>query len=403
MLQKIKADLDTFFIVVLLVVSIPLRFVNLSYSDYIGDEHKSFIQYDSDSSLKEFLLTRRKGPMQFLVSEIPHFITNDFTNELAERIPYAIISVATVILFYKLIDKFTNNKWVSFVAAFLYSVNGFIIGFGRIAQYQNLNLFFSFAAIYFYLDLIKNKHTNTQFLVRTLAGTLMLSISALSHWDVVFAVPIIAVIFIKFLLNKDFTVKYKLVLLISNVLFGCLLLLPFLIPYIEVQKTTPDNLRYLYRRLDVGYFIPDRYRLLIELYNPFITFWILLAGTVGSLFWFKKSYPFIIWFAVNYGIFEIFVRKPGTHIYNFLIPAFILVGFTVVGMVKRLKAMWRYIFVAVMSIIFTFFVYQSYMIFVDHTIEYPWDEETLLTFVCKDLKDRKGQFTKCGQFLPFHI
>lgn len=389
---------ELFYILFLLAITIPLRFINLGYSDYIGDEHKSFIEYEGEMTTEktiEFFLTRRKGPVQFLVSEIPHSLTGSFRNELVARIPYTIFAVLLVLMFYKLVEKLTKNKEVALISAGLLSLNGFVIGFGRIAQYQNLNMFFSFAALYFYADLLfKGKN-----LIRSsLLGTLLFCISFLSHWDAIFILPPVIIIFIKYLTNKKITAKEKIRLLVLNLVLGGLILLPFLIPYAEFQKTLPANLRYLGRRLDYGYYNVKRYVQLINLYNPFYTLWFLtVSGALGAIFY-RKSWMYTIWFAVVYGFFEMFVRKPGTHIYNFLIPVFILTALGLVSLYKVIPKIGRGILSAVLALSFIFFIYQAYVIFVDHTVEYPWEEEKFLTFIC-ETEDKRKNLTRCGEFL----
>lgn len=396
-LTKIK-NKEVFYVFLLLALTIPLRFINLGYSDYIGDEHKSFLEYDGKMTMEktiEFFLTRRKGPMQFLVSEIPHSITGSFRNELVARIPYAIFGVLSVLMFYKLVEKLTKNKEVALISASLLSLNGFIVGFGRIAQYQNLNLFFSFTSLYFYADLLyKDKN-----LIRSsLLGTAMFCISLLSHWDAIFILPLVVIIFIKYLINKKTNAKEKARLLVANLLLGSLILLPFLIPYLEFQKTLPANLKYLGRRLDYGYYNVERYVQLINLYNPFYTLWFLVVGGALGAIFYKKSWMYTAWFAVVYGFFEIFVRKPGTHIYNFLIPVFILTAVGLVTFYKLIPKVGKKILITVLILSAAFFFYQAYVIFVDHAVEYPWEEEKFFTSICKT-EDRRRNLTKCGEFL----
>lgn len=353
----------------LIMLSLPLRFIDLGYSDYIGDERKAFIQPDPGQSITEFFLTRRKGPMQFIVSEIPHLITGDFRNELAQRIPYAVISVLSVCALYILIKKLTQSILTALISSSLFLVNGFIVGFGRIAQYQNLNLLFNFLTLYFYSDLLfKDKK-----LIRsTLTGTLFFCLSVLSHWDAVFILPLILCYFTTFLKNKTFGSLYKKRLLIYNFILGCVLLLPFLLPYIFVYSGHTDNQEYFLRRIEVGLHNPELYLQLFRLYNPFIVLEFVVAFSLVSLLWIKKLYPYIIWFLFGFVIFELFVRKPGTHIYNFILPLFVLSGYSIAGIIKIVPKFLKAFIVIPLFIVYTFFYYQSYYIFVNHSKEYPW-------------------------------
>lgn len=371
---------ELFLVLLLLVLSAFLRFKNLGYSDYIGDEHKAFIELDRGQSFYDFFISRRKGPMQFLVAYIPYLFTHNYRNELAERIPFTIISVGAVLVFYLLVKKLTKDTTTAFFAAFFFMVNGFIVGFSRIAQYQNLNLFFSFLSLYFYSDLLDKKN---HLFRRTLLGTLFWCLSFFSHWDAIFILPLVVWLFVKFFLNKSFSKEYKIRVVIYNFVLGCLILLPFMIPYSFHQKSSDKNLDYLFRRLGVGYSNNDTYRILIELYNPFVTFWLLLIlGLIGVMVY-DKSYMFTLWFLFSYGVFEAFVRKPGTHIYNFLIPVFILCGVALSLLLKKARIFLKCLLILLLLVVCGFLYYQSWFIFIDHEREYPWEQKQVLTINLK--------------------
>ena len=352
----------------LLVVTLGLRFPHLGYSDYIGDEHKAFFQPAAGQSVWNFFMEQRKGPMQFAISYIPYLFTHNWRNELAERILFTIFNVASVFVFYALVKKLTKDWRVAFLAASLLSTNGFIVGFSRIAQYQNLNLFFSFLALYFYSDFRK----------RSLFGTVAFSLSLLSHWDAIFILPLVAIFLRNFLLDKSVPQLEKTRILITNFVLGSLILLPFLVPYIWHQISHAANKEYFTRRVELGNFNLRNYIFLIKLYNPFFTLEFLLVAIATSLLFIKRTWMYLVWFTVNFSLFAIFVKKPDTHVYNFVIPAILLGS---VGLVLALEALPRfskYLFTALTSIFLIFFAYQSYVIFVDHKVEYPWRREQLL-------------------------
>ncbi|MFZ2663983.1 MAG: hypothetical protein WAX66_01340, partial [Patescibacteria group bacterium] len=307
-------------------------------------------------------------------------VTHDYRNELAERIPFSIISVMSVIVFYFMVKKLTKS-WVSaFIASLIYLSNGFIVGFGRIAQYQNLNLLFSFLAVYFYSNLLDKKKHLIKF---TLVGTLFWCLSFLSHWDAIFILPIVLWIFIKFFFDKSFSNGYKIRILVYNFLLGCLVLLPFMIPYSMHQRYSDENLGYLFRRLGIGYSNNHLYKMYIDLYSPFVSLWFLIiCGMLGVLF-LKRSYMFTLWFLFGYGIFELFVRKPGTHVYNFLIPVFILCGIGIEYLVRIMPKVLKVFVLLLAMVSISFLYYQSYMLFVDHSKEYPWEQEMVLNINLK--------------------
>lgn len=383
-LTKINNKLDSkismkhFIVFILIALSAYLRFYNLGYSDYIGDEHKSFVQPKNGQNYYEFFMSRRKGPMQFVFSHLTYLITGDYTNELLHRIPFAITSVLAVIIFYYLLIKLTKNSKVSFFATFLFLVNGFFVGFGRIAQYQNQNLLFSFLSLYFYSSFL----TPTRHLKKdTILGTLFFSLSLLSHWDAIFILPFVIYMFIKYILNKKIDSTKKIKIAIINMIVGIVFILPFLIPYSIFQLNSPQNKGYFERRIGIGYSNNTRYIQLYELYNPFISLSFLIIGAIFSLLFIKKTYVYWIWFISNYLIFEFFVRKPGTHIYNFVIPLIILSSIGFVYVSKFLPKLVKVVYGVIILLLFVFLYYQSYFIFVDTKYgEYPWDIKTFYDY-----------------------
>jgi len=378
LIEKAK-NIEFLFLAIIIGVTVFTRFYNLGYSDYIGDEHKAFIELSEGQSTHDFFMSRRKGPMQFLVAHIPYLITGDFRNELAQRIPFSIISVASILVFYFVVKKFTKNIYAAFLATFLLSINGFIVGFGRIAQYQNLNLLFSFLALYFYADLLNNEKTES-YLKSSLLGTFFWCLSFLSHWDAIFILPVVVIIFIKLLQAKNFSKEKRQELILFNLLFGSLVLLPFLFPYIRYQAGNQENINYFGRRIELGHFNLLRYKLLADLYNPFVTFYALgFLGLLGA-FLIKRSYIFTTWFLFSYLSFELFVRKPGTHIYNFVIPLTVLSAIAICSVYKVLPKCLKKVWAVVILMFLTFLTYQTCYIFIDHKKEYPWEQKTLMDF-----------------------
>jgi 4-amino-4-deoxy-L-arabinose transferase-like glycosyltransferase len=367
-----------------LAVAAPLRFVNLGYSDYIKDENNTLFDAKAQriySSFSSFLIHQRKGPLQYVTTYVVYLLTHDLTNELAERLPFAVANLLAVGMFYLLVVKLTKSRVKGLIAAALFMVNGFIVGFGRIAQYQNLNLLFSFLSLYFYLDLEKRP------LKGSLLGTLFFALSLLAHWDAIFILPPVIILFGKFLKDPAHvkTLKFKVILL--NLLLGALILLPFLIPYITEQSGNSDNMRYLHRRLNIFGQAEFGYKTIIELYNPFVTLYFLLAAGVAGAVFIKKSWMYVLWFAVDFIFFVVLFFKPGTHIYNFLIPAIILCAVGIDELRHRFPK-YSKVILGVTAALLVFFYYQSYMIFVDNRAEFPWTQETILGLKTQDYTGR---------------
>jgi hypothetical protein len=387
-------------ILLLIIASLPLRYIDLGYSEYQDDEKKAFIRLGADENIFEFFLRQRKGPMQFLVSYVPYAFTSDYRNEFAERLPFATLNICSVVVLYLLLYKITGNKLASLFGGLIYATNGFIVGFSRIAQYQNLNLLFSILSLYFYIDLTKS---NTHLTKKSLLGTLFFSLSLLSHWDAVFyLVPTIYFVVV-FLRRKDLGREFKRKLLLYNFTAGCLFLLPFLLPYILAQTTNVQNALYLTRRVGLNTVDLSKHKFIFELYNPYITLYLYTVFALLSLIIIRRQFIYIGWFIINLLLILYFMAKPGTHIYNYVIPLFFMFAVMASYLLNKVSIYTRVLFTIMMFSVYGAFAYQSYLLFVDHSQEYPWEakkvfgntttpyyEKEVLTFGFPHFRDWKN-------------
>lgn len=380
-----------------LILTAGLRLPNLGYSDYHGDELKAVMVPKNPDGLWSFLLDQRKGPMQFLIAYIPYSITHNYKNELAQRLPFALASCLSSVLFYLFVKNITLSKTVAFSATFLFLTNGFIAGFGRIAQYQNLNLLFSFGALLMYSMLKRPNLPTRNLYLYSLTGTVLWCLSILSHWDAVLILPIVLLLTFKILISNKKA-------LFLNVLLGLVLLSPFLLPYLSTLSADSRNQTYLSARvgLDLGYSKIPLYKALIELYNPYTVLPVLLITSAVSLIGIRKYYPLVIWFIVVFGLFELLVKNPGTHIYNFLLSIFILSGIGIDYLIKVHKLA-KYTLLPVSVIIFGFMYYQAYILFVDNHKEYPYESKTIdflgLKLNAQKISDIKPYYMR-GSYIP---
>ncbi len=361
------------FVAILIVLMFsPLRLIHLGYSEFQDDEKKAFIRNVKQENLYDFFLEQRKGPIQFFVSHIPYSITKDFRNEFAQRLPFSIINISAVLVLYLLMESLTKNKLAAFFGAGLFAVNGFTVGFSRIAQYQNLNMFFSFLAINFYLKILDD---DKNIIRNSFIGTFFYCLSLYSHWDAIFYFIPAVFIFVKFLFRKDLSSKYKVTVLFGNLIFSAALLLPFMIPYVKHHFASSDSTEYFSRRVGFSDYSLERHRFIFELYNPFYTLAAYLVVISVSILFIKKSWIYIIWFIVNFLTIRYFMTKPGTHIYNYLIPIYFLSALVFAELynrkIKILTSLLLFLFTGAIAA----FYYQSFVIFVDHKKEYPWDSK----------------------------
>lgn len=396
--QKIIYELS--FPLFLLILMVPLRFINLGYSEYICDESVALQYLKTNNSFYslDFLLSQHKGPMQYLIGGIVFLFSKDILNELIYRIPFSISNILSIIFLYLFLKNVTRSKSAAFFASLVFGVNGMIVAFGRIFQYQSFNLMFSFLSLYFYsnLEIIDEKKDQNYVIRNSLVGTFFFCLSVLSHWDAVFVTPyIVFMIFRNILFNKRYSKEFKKRFVLFNSIFIIFLSAFYLLPYISHFKSSVENQEYFKNRVSPGVislskFI-ERVKFMvfrIKLYNPFFYLELFLASAVLSLLFVKKLWLYSIWFFAEFLIFILVFTNPGTHIYNLFIPLSVILAFLInkilsfTGKIRKKGFILgvRITIVLIFTLISSFFYYQTFTMFVDHNPEYPWRKKNILNY-----------------------
>lgn len=409
-----KVDLP---LAITLSVAFILRFVSLGYSDFQGDEIKALFLPDGSTSISEFLLTQRKGPIQFLVTFLVKLIDPLYTNQFLVRLPFAIAGFLAVYYFYKLI-KYHFNEKIAFYSSLLLATSGFFVAFSRITQYQSFVILFSVLCLYSLTIAVHNPKMKIKGLYLSM---FFWALSILSHYDGVFILPAVLMLLVQWVKNSDLSFKPKAkTVTLSFALFAALNLL-FYIPFaLYLSQDTKD---YWSGRLvgNASSKISSSYYL-FSVYHPIyvIHFYLAFFATAVSvlllalspslveklfskIFLIKsffsvaknmlikeiglaKIFTLIFWFALPFMFWELVVYIPGTHIYTYLLPTFVIlaigisfleeVWLTLTNKIRIIKPV--LIKNILLCTVFTFLALQSYFVFVDSSVEYPWQQEKFL-------------------------
>lgn len=387
---------------IIIAIMLPLRLINLGYSEYICDESVALTWLKVNKSFYplNFLLSQHKGPLQYLLGGLIFLFTKDVFNEFIFRLPFALANCASIVVFYLFIKNITKNKWVALTSAFLFGINGLLVAFGRIMQYQSLNLLFSLLSIYFYSNLSSTSEKNNvdsekKILRYSVLGTVFFCLSILAHWDAVFVLPYIAlVIFKDVLFKKPYLGSFKKKFVFFNLLVILAMAVLYLVPYLINYRNSIENQIYFQKRVNpspisLSKFV-SRIQFIIfriKLYNPILFLETHLFLLILSFFLIKKTWFYIIWFLFEIFVFTVIFINPGTHIYNIFIP--LLIGFSlslnqVFNFIKNRKGYVKHTLNVLISLLiipcFSFLYFQSYTLFVDHNPEYPWKSKMIANF-----------------------
>ncbi len=393
-------------LVLIIIISFSLRFINLGYSDYQGDEIKAFLRLAPGQSVAEFLLNQRKGPGQFFITSIIQQFDSTFSNEFLFRLPFALAGALAVYFFYKFLVKHFDNK-IAFYASFFFATNGFFLALSRIVQYQAFVILFMVLTLYMFTLAVTEEGYRYKGLF---FGFFFWVLSMLFHYDGIFIFPFAVFLVgkwfkdnVKQLNKRDPYFRFFLVTLLTNGIFLSLFYVPF------VFNISQNTLQYWGGRLsgDVSAKISSS-KYLFTVYQPiYVVHFYVSLFLLGSFYFgisvinrFVRKYNIVkvipkltfsrfkvlfifLWFLLPFIFLEIIVYIPGTHIYNYLLPMTVILAFGIKFVEESLKIFSNMFIPEVISftglfVLFTFIYLQSYAVFVDNSREYPWESEKFL-------------------------
>jgi hypothetical protein len=385
---------------ILLVIGLFwLRFTNLGYSDYQGDEIKALYLPAAGQSFTDFLLAQRKGPTQFVITYLMGSLDPSYQNQFLIRMPFAAASLLAAVIFYYFV-KMHFGKKVALYAAFFFSFNGIIVALSRIVQYQSFVILFYILALFFLTLATKRLPWRT---VGLYLGMFFWALSMLSHFDGIFIAPF--VLYLLWQWYKAFSAHQTSTKWMHLFLSGGLVFLTlgaFYIPFF--LNVTDSTKEYWFERLSSGNDLISSSIVTFKVYNPRVVFYVysvlflvyLISTAIFLVLSREKqsssaesfqmritSLFVLLWFLFPWLYMEVLVDVPGTHIYTYLTPLTILISIGVVAAERLLKQILgdsygRYFIAVSLSLLFLFSFYQSHKVFVDHTREYPWEEERFL-------------------------
>ena len=298
---------ELFLFILLLAASSFLRFTQLGFSNFYGDETK-ILYMDKTVPAAEFLLNQRKGPVEFLTAWTLEKLSGGY-NEFFIRLPFAFASLLSVVFFYFLVKKMFGWK-VSMIASFIFTLNGFSVAFGRTAQYQSFLLLFGLLALYFAVG-------KKYFLAGVAFG-----LAFLSHYDALFF--LVPAVYFLYQEKKRILLFILPALLISGL---------FYVPYFLTGNYSNNTNNYLIKRMTGKDYKPNNSLYTAKVYNPYFVGFIPFIFVIFVLYKRNKIEAklaaILLWFLAPFIVFEFIFANPGTHIINYWIPLCILAAFGV--------------------------------------------------------------------------
>lgn len=206
-------------LLLILGVAIFLRVANLPYSEFQGDEALAMISAaEALEGHEDALFLRAKGPGEVLLPMALWRLTGVIT-EATARLPFTLASLLAIVTIYLLGQQLSGGR-VAWLAAGFFALNGFMVAFGRIVQYQALVVWFS--ALAFLMALHWQQTRRQRFAI--LSG-LFLGVGLLAHYDAILVAP--ALLWLLIFSGRGPALKAAALLAASALLAA----LPFYLPY----------------------------------------------------------------------------------------------------------------------------------------------------------------------------
>ncbi len=381
-----KLKTQPYLLFIILILSFFLRFWDLGYSNFYGDETKTFY-LDKTVPASEFFMNQRKGPVQFAVVWGMEKVLGGY-DEFYTRIPFAIAGTLAVAALYLVVQKIAGNK-AALIATALFGLNGFFIAFSRTIQYQSFLILFGLLSVYFVLLYADCKGANAERKKYAIISAVFMGLAYLCHYDAVFFDVAVSFILIKvFLDHKDDSIGIIKEIAVYYVLPAFLVAGIFYVPYIIRGFFAGNTVNYVNRRLSGFEYGKNASWYTFWVYNPH-AIWAFLSVFIIPFLLKRNEWDrnlLLFWFLVPFVAFQFIFSNPGTHIHNYFIPLIIVISVGMVdflGFIKE-KTQKQY-FYALLLWIFGLLLIVDVFTFVPSINKgYPWkDTSRFLTEISK--------------------
>ncbi|MFL7791771.1 MAG: glycosyltransferase family 39 protein [Anaerolineae bacterium] len=168
-----------------------LRFGNLGYSEFQGDESRAMLMAAGVVRGEDgILFLHKKGPVEILLPAV--FYALDGTiEEFAARFPFALANVTGVVCVYVLTRRmFPDLPLAAPVAAGFLAVDGYMVAFGHIVQYQSV--VFLMMALAAWCACVWYREGNIVLIVLAVS---FVAVGVLAHYEAILVAPFVAWLF----------------------------------------------------------------------------------------------------------------------------------------------------------------------------------------------------------------
>lgn len=172
----------------LVLVAILFRLANLGYSEFQGDEARAMLMAAGVIRGEDgILFLHRKGPAEILIPAAFYALAGT-TNELVARLPFSLAGITAIVTIYLLARRlFAEHRGAALTALGVLAVDGYLIAFGRIVQYQSIVVLMMALTAWCTYGWYAAGERNLLWL-----ASLFLAVGTLAHYEALFVAPFVA-------------------------------------------------------------------------------------------------------------------------------------------------------------------------------------------------------------------
>lgn len=278
-------------LLLILLLAVVFRLPFLGNAEFQGDEaHLLLRAAGALHGQDEVLLLRDKGPTEILLIMGPLALTGQ-TNELIARLPFTLAGLGVLLGSYLLSRHMLarGGELVGLAAATILALDGFLIGFGRIAQYQSIVVLMTIGALWYGWRFYEGAVHPQRYL---LGAALLSAVGMLAHYDGVFALPALAWLVLAGGWRRRWSLGQWIGGVLPALLVGGGLLLSFFLPFVLHERFAYRTSFYLTWRLGqreattrLHNNLGDYYDLATFYNTTYQVHWLVLALVAGVVVW----------------------------------------------------------------------------------------------------------------------
>ncbi|MBN1887257.1 MAG: glycosyltransferase family 39 protein [Thermoflexales bacterium] len=309
----------------LLLVAALARLPHLGYSEFQGDEavimRRAALALAGDDGQ---LFLHQKGPVEILMPMSLWALTGR-VDETQARLPFALAGLLAVAAIAQLAARCFDLR-AGLLAGFIVAINGFLVAFARIVQYQNVVVAMGALGL-----LALAAYAQKGRLAQLVAGAALLAYGLLAHYDTVLFVPAALWLLGARLAGHRRSWPRELGRLALALVVGAAILALFYLPYITHPNFAKTFAYLSGERLGSGgplYNNTGRAWVMSTFYNStyyvaglliFLGVWIgfQVSGFRSRVSGLVSTMPALLYFAVPFLFYLFLVFDPRTHVYTF--------------------------------------------------------------------------------------